>query len=377
MSLEAHRHCQRTILSAHGVESHTDETDWGIIDQLTLDNLPSDWKSYFIDEDGVERNITHDFASILNILNASAEEIKGSLSSTERAVRNIDIRLQSVEGGTGQLEDATITCYIAPKKEWFEKSYVNASSSDANTDTTHKFLRHNDGEYYTVNPNYNWGHDATIPEYAYSHDVDGEHRLYPGDDDNWSLQYAATTDNEKRKFPLHSLNAAMNYLRKFHSINGTVKYRVLTQYGEYDFGTTKQVVLLNDATGNGTLYIGPNQSNKQLQAMPCMKQGYARYTGISSTDEFQDEDLVKVKFVWSDDNGSNSRGIYYLAFQKSNTTFDGIGVALARSNNVDYTNIGATYMVVQPLSGQVTFKQCVFRNVQINSDSTSTSYPTV
>ena len=316
----------------------------------------------------MEKNITHDFASVLKIMDSTSEslktntvnaveELQSNMSITNGKVSNINFRLQMVEGKTGQLDDATITCYIAPKVEWFR---ANPTMFEEKTDA--------EGLTYFVPVN-----SSTVPEYAYDCDVDGEHRLYPGIDEhvNVERQYNAIGE-DKKKYPLFSLNVALEYLRKFHSIKGDVQYRILTQYGEYDFGTTKQVVQLMDATGRSYLYIGPEQSNDQLQALPCMAKTYNGYTG-----SFQDNDLVKVKFVWSDDNDSGSRGIQYLAFQDSTTIFEGIGIALVRSNNVDYTTIGATYMVIQPLSGQVTFRQCVFRNVQIHSDSATPKSPIV
>jgi hypothetical protein len=83
--------------------------------------------------------------------------------------------------------------------------------------------------------------------------------LYPGDDDKLESQYNAN-NTDKKKYPMFTLNAAMQYLRRFRA-NGSVTYRVLTQYGQYNYGTSDQVVRLIDASGGSTLVIGPNQTN--------------------------------------------------------------------------------------------------------------------
>ena len=198
-----------------------------------------------------------------------------------------------------------------------------------------------------------------------------EHRLYPGNDTNIELQYGAT-DEDKKKDPLFSLNSAMEYLRRFRA-NGSVQYKVITQYGDYDYETVTQTIGIGDATAGSTLYIGPNQSNEQLQAMPCMQRNYAGYTG---NNEFQDSDLVKVKFIWNDSSDTHTRGLYRLYFKTSDTTFDGIGVTINRMRTLDqYQSVGTTFLAIMPDSGTVTFTQCVFRNAYIEPNGAGSPSP--
>lgn len=67
MSIEFHRHCQATVLSANGTGSQNGES-WYIINELSgkLSNLPNGWIDYFKQN---KQCITEDFASILNIIN--------------------------------------------------------------------------------------------------------------------------------------------------------------------------------------------------------------------------------------------------------------------------------------------------------------------
>lgn len=70
MSVDYHRHCQATILSANGTEAQNG-LSWGVLSSLAsgLTNLPANWLNEFKDN---RDNITQDFASILKILNSTA-----------------------------------------------------------------------------------------------------------------------------------------------------------------------------------------------------------------------------------------------------------------------------------------------------------------
>ena len=70
-----HRHCQKTVCSAHGITDGDGET-WSIIDQAqeTLSNLssldiPNGWISLFSRNDN---NITQDLESILELIDKVA-----------------------------------------------------------------------------------------------------------------------------------------------------------------------------------------------------------------------------------------------------------------------------------------------------------------
>ena len=71
MSVDFHRHCQATILSANGTDEQNG-LSWKYIDRLkdSLDNLPENWIQEF---KGNIENITQDLASILKIMNSTVE----------------------------------------------------------------------------------------------------------------------------------------------------------------------------------------------------------------------------------------------------------------------------------------------------------------
>ena len=64
MSVENHRHCQATVLSANGTGNQNGAT-WNLIGNLTLPKLRSDWKNFFTRN---KLNITQDLKSILELL---------------------------------------------------------------------------------------------------------------------------------------------------------------------------------------------------------------------------------------------------------------------------------------------------------------------
>lgn len=71
MSVDFHRHCQATVLSANGTEEQNG-LSWTYINKLkdSLSNLPENWIEEFKDN---TENITQDLASILKLLNSTVE----------------------------------------------------------------------------------------------------------------------------------------------------------------------------------------------------------------------------------------------------------------------------------------------------------------
>lgn len=92
-----------------------------------------------------------------------------------------------------------IQCFIAPAAQYF---------------IDNGFTAHTDGDgrtYYTKEG----------AEYYY-----GDGHFYPGNDDNMESQYDEFGKNPY-KYPLFTLNAAMEFLRRFRS-NGITVYQVVT-----------------------------------------------------------------------------------------------------------------------------------------------------
>jgi hypothetical protein len=268
MSVDNHRHCQYTIVSANGTGNQDGRT-WDVIDNLSgndVNNLPSTWKSLYSGNSGNKANITYDFASTIKLINGTAKLINNTITS-------ITGRLEIVEGKIGQLTTSSVTCYIAPNNDWY---YANSDKTITNGTST--FIWHQDASdgnrvYYTRR------NDAseTVPEYSYSYDVNGEHRLYPGTDNNLELQYANFKTNEQKKYPVFSLNTAMSFLRRFRA-NGAIEYVARTQYGVYNYGLSAQTIRLLDAQAGSSLYIGPKQTDDQIRTLPCTKQNYTGFT---------------------------------------------------------------------------------------------------
>ena len=71
MSVDFHRHCQATVLSANGTSAQNG-LSWTYISRLkdSLDNLPENWIEKF---KGNIENITQDLASILKIMNSTVD----------------------------------------------------------------------------------------------------------------------------------------------------------------------------------------------------------------------------------------------------------------------------------------------------------------
>ena len=209
MAVDFHRHCQKTVLSASGTTKGSGKT-WSTISDLSssLTHLPDGWvNTYFYNN---TQNITQDFASVLKLLDNTTGELKSSIGNINTEITNIKGDLTNVKGQIGLIDEAVV-CYIAPDQSYF----------DANSGSNKLFTKHtDDGVYYTLNT-----YDASAPNCAYSLGTD--HRIYPGNDSNLELQYAATNDGEKRKYPLFTLNQALKYLRRFRA-NGAIQYRIRT-----------------------------------------------------------------------------------------------------------------------------------------------------
>ena len=104
------------------------------------------------------------------------------------------------------------------------------------------------------------------------------------------------------------------------------------------------------------------------------------YDGFTSSN-FSEEDMVKVQFVWSDNNNSrlHTAALYGIIFNDSTTTVDGIGLKLKRERSIsDYNNLSqCTDMILQAKSGNMTFTQCVFRNICIEPVGSDSPYPMI
>lgn len=90
MSVDFHRHCQATVLSANGTDEENG-LSWTYINKLkdSLSNLPENWINLF------KQNticITQDFASILKILNQSISDINSQITTINNSsVKKINI----------------------------------------------------------------------------------------------------------------------------------------------------------------------------------------------------------------------------------------------------------------------------------------------
>ena len=306
--------------------------------------MPDGWKTQFGNNKG---NITQDIATTLTIINKTAEDLDG--------------RLTVLEGKEGVLNNADVKVYLAPASDYFDS---HSTSQTANPQIYVKHTPTSGGVYYTLNtanPNV----DAN--DYAYCVEVDGEKRIYPGNDNNLENQYRNyKTDELRKQYPLHSLSQAMQFLRRFRAA-GAITYYVITQWGDYDYGTRHLDIRLADATAGSRLVIGPNMTEAQRLRLPAAKNTY-NYASVSSGNfAFLDSDLVKVRFVWSDDNGYiNTAYVNNIDFYDSTTLVIGCGFYLKwkRSSTV-YNNVGLSTSRIEVQSGTVTFRHCVFRNCGI------------
>ena len=114
MSVDFHRHCQATVLSANGTSAQNG-LSWTYISRLkdSLDNLPENWIEEF---KGNIENITQDLSSILKIMNSTVENylplsggtmigdiiLPGPVGENNRAATKgyVDSMLEQNSGGT-------------------------------------------------------------------------------------------------------------------------------------------------------------------------------------------------------------------------------------------------------------------------------------
>ena len=95
MSVDQHRHCQKTVLSAIGLGNGQQGLTWDVINNLNgLNNLPSNWKNLYSGNTEDKSNITYDFASTIKLINNTASEL-------DSRITNIDRRVTIIEGQTG------------------------------------------------------------------------------------------------------------------------------------------------------------------------------------------------------------------------------------------------------------------------------------
>ena len=175
-------------------------------------------------QDATER--LNDLAASIESLQTDLDDLEGSVGRLETGLTNEaeardaedkllweaieDLRRQIAElkRRIGLLTEPRVFCYIAPKAEYFEKQYT-------------VFEKHtDDGTYFTLKG----GH--SIDGYAsYYVDVGGEKRIYPGADDNLEDQYAnVDVANDAKKYPVFTLNQALQFLRRFRSSGNTTYY---------------------------------------------------------------------------------------------------------------------------------------------------------
>ena len=301
----------------------------------------------------------------------------------------MNTRLATVEGQIGLLTASTVICYIAPNQAYFD-----ANSGEGKLFTKHIDASDNDRIYYTLNEDWN----PASPNYSYVYGND--HRIYPGDDTNLEKQYKATTEAEKKKYPVFTLKQALQYLRRFRSASSTA-YHIRTQCGDYYYYTedgtetisgktytkykniifTSPSITLSDAIGGSALYIGPNltrtysdNGHGQLDHMPCV-QPNQEGTGplINVLDDVDDSNFVKVRFMWSDWENQHIAGIYPIYFQDSTNEIEGCGFVLLRHRPLDkYKDSSNNYALgtcaaIRVISGFTRFRNCVFRNCQIGT----------
>ena len=128
-----------------------------------------------------------------------------------------------VEGKLGTLVTGVVNVYIAPKEDYFRNAKIG------NTNIYEK--RSGEG-FYRVNSTLSesdWCCDASFE------DVNGKKCIYWGNDNNLDLQYQNFNTPDQKKYPLFSLNQALQFLRRFRS-SGSVRYVIYTQFGDYEFG---------------------------------------------------------------------------------------------------------------------------------------------
>ena len=172
-------------------------------------------------QDATER--LNDLAASIESLQTDIDDLEGKVDALETGLTNEadardaeDKRLwEAIEELRKQIADLyrrlglltkpQVFCYIAPKAEYFEKQ---STVFEKHTD---------DGTYFTLKSG------QSIDEQAsYYVDVGGERRIYPGDDRNLEDQYDnVDVDNDAKKYPVFTLNQALQFLRRFRSSGNT------------------------------------------------------------------------------------------------------------------------------------------------------------
>lgn len=233
MSVDNHRHCQYTILGATGVNKDGQGRTWNEIANLNLSTIN---KTNLVNAMKGNENITQDIADVL--------------TQTDSALGGLKGQIQQVAGQIGVLITGVVKVYIAPNANYFNNAKIG------NT----KIYEQRSGEnFYRVNSNLvedDWCCDDSFIG------TDNKKYIYPGKDSNLTLQYQNYNTPDQKKYPLFSLNQALQFLRRFRA-NGDVSYQIITQYGDYDYGTSVQTIRLSDASGGGVLEIGPMMTNAQ------------------------------------------------------------------------------------------------------------------
>jgi prefoldin subunit 5 len=182
-------------------------------------------------------------------INGSITTINSSISSISTSVSNHENRLKTIEGQMGLLNNSDVECYIAPSASYFENNPKFTKKTDNETNET----------YYVVNRSYaGWGRLEKLLSYSYTSGE--ENRIYAGTDgddvNDKFAQYDKYTTEERKRHPFYSLNRATSWLKRFRS-NGTIKYRIIPQYGEYDYGGNEQVIGHIDANTGSKIEITP------------------------------------------------------------------------------------------------------------------------
>ena len=178
-------------------------------------------------------------------------------------------------------------------------------------------------------------------------------RIYPGDDNNFDKQCENYGTNNAKKYPLFSMEQAIKFLRQFRS-SGGILYRIVTQFGDYYYDNDDtyrtKTIQHPDATGTSSIEIGPVMTKSQRQSLPCAST-YNIETGKNSNGQsrpFNDDDLVKVRFVFSNEHlVANQPYAYGFQFLDSNTVVRNCGFYF-RHDNGDKKN---TFMFLSAKSG--------------------------
>ena len=102
------------------------------------------------------------------------------------------------------------------------------------------------------------------------------------------------------------------------------------------------------------------------------------------------DEFVKVNFMWSDNTAEStwhSAWVTGLSMDNTDVTIDGCGIIMRRERKKsedtnsnwgkNYNTGGPTFFVINPISGTVTLKHCILKNVYIttlNSQSVTLAF---